>query len=55
MNCPKCQTPMYKNRHKEITPKILKQPYYFTEWFVCPNCKYVQHFEKNKVKNHDRR
>ncbi len=39
---------MERRKHKVITNKILKQPYYFSEWDYCKNCKHVQHYNKYK-------
>lgn len=49
--CPKCQSVMLVKSHLRITKKLLAQPYYYSEWYVCLNCKRVQHFEDNKVFN----
>jgi hypothetical protein len=49
--CPNCSTPFQRRKHTEITPKLLSKIYYFSEWDVCPNCSFVQHYEKYKVFN----
>jgi len=49
--CPNCKTIMEVREHRIITPKMLKQSYYFSEWCVCKNCKRVQHYEDKKVWN----
>ena len=49
--CSNCGSLMEVRKHKTITEKILKQPYYFSEWNVCRECKRVQHFEDNKIYN----
>ena len=51
MNCPKCNTKMLFREHKEITEKLLKKPYYFTHWWFCKKCGYVQHKEEYKIRN----
>ena len=50
-NCPKCGKPMQRREHKEITQKILNQPYYFSEWDVCRPCHHIQMYEYKKVFN----
>ena len=36
-------------KHREITEKLLRQPYYFTQWQFCRRCKYVQYREQFRV------
>jgi len=47
--CPNCGAVMLVKEHEELTTKLLAQAYYFTEWYVCPECRYIKHFEKNKL------
>ena len=49
--CNKCNSYMEYRSHKEITDKILSQPYYFKYWHYCSNCGVVQHYEEAKVIN----
>lgn len=44
--CPICSTPMERRKHKEITPRILGQAYYFSEWDFCTNCFYLQYYKQ---------
>lgn len=47
--CPKCKEMMVRRKHRELTAKILTQPYYFSEWDYCWRCQHLQHYEKFKV------
>lgn len=49
--CPRCKELMEVRGHMVITEKMLRQPYYFTEWYFCPHCSFVQLFEDKKVFN----
>lgn len=40
-----------RRRHANITKKLLKLKYYFSEWDYCRNCKHLQHYECYKVWN----
>lgn len=51
MKCPECNQKMERVKDKPLTSKRKKQKYYFTEWDVCRNCDFVQHYEKFKVFN----
>lgn len=39
--CPRCGGQTQLRRHKAVTPKLLRQPFYYSQWFNCtnPNCK----------------
>lgn len=47
--CKTCGEKMERRRHKIITAKMLRQPYIFTEYDVCPNCGRIQTYEKYKL------
>lgn len=49
--CRRCKNQTEKRTHKEITEKLRKQPYYFTEWDRCPACGWIQLYEAKKVWN----
>lgn len=49
--CPKCKNTMETRKHKNISAKQLKQPFYFSQWDYCTNCKYIQTDEAFKVWN----
>jgi len=49
--CPHCHQRMERRKHKEITDKVLKQSYYFSQWDFCKTCNHVQHYDKYKVYN----
>lgn len=49
--CKHCNHTLIWRSHKKITPKILKQAYYFSEWQYCENCKTVWLHEDRKVFN----
>ena len=49
--CPKCDKPMFRKCHKQGDTKILKRPFYFSEWDYCPMCKHVQLYEQYKIFN----
>lgn len=51
MDCPKCHKPMVLRKHRKLTDKDLKKPYIFSQWFYCPHCHYIKHFEDNKIFN----
>ena len=51
MKCKECGEEMERRSHNKIYPKLLRKPYYFTEWDYCEKCKLVQHYEKYKIKN----
>jgi uncharacterized protein with PIN domain len=52
-NCPKCFKPMERREHRNITDKILRQPYYYSEWDICKPCGHIQHYEHKKVFNNN--
>lgn len=35
--CPRCGVTSQLRYHKEITEKLLKQPFYYSQWFFCMN------------------
>jgi hypothetical protein len=37
--CPRCGRSTEVREHVEITPKHLRQPYYYSRWFYCTNPK----------------
>jgi hypothetical protein len=39
--CPRCKRATEIHAHRQITPKLLKQPYYYSRWYCCvnPNCR----------------
>lgn len=49
--CPHCAGEMIIRKHGEITDKLRKQYYYFTQWDYCVRCKEVFFDEKNKKLN----
>lgn len=51
--CPKCDECMERRTHKS-TANITKA-YYFSEWDYCPDCCHVQHYEKYKIINENKR
>ncbi len=52
--CPKCGKNTFERRaHKKITDKMRRQPYFFKEWDVCTNCRFIQHYEEFKVWNNN--
>jgi hypothetical protein len=53
--CPKCNKAMQRREHKEMTPKILSQPYYFAFWDCCTPCRHMQHYEEAKVYNKNKK
>ena len=51
MDCPKCwpKTKMIRKKHTKNF-KYNNHTYFFTEWDLCPKCKYIQHYEEFKMK-----
>jgi hypothetical protein len=49
--CRKDGTVMLVQSHTKITEKHLKQKYYFTEWYKCPQCKTIYLIESKKHLN----
>lgn len=50
--CPRCKRPMEVRVHKRITPRMLRQPYYYSRWHNCyyRDCKTtIVHLDKFKV------
>ena len=35
--CPRCGQTSQLRYHSEIAPKLLKQPFYYQQWFYCQN------------------
>jgi len=54
-NCPKCNKPMQRREHSNISTKLLKKPYYFSEWDYCKPCGHIQHYESKKVLNNNKK
>jgi len=50
MFCDKCGKELEIKRHKKITPKMLKQSYFFFEFGYCKKCKFFRMFEDKKIK-----
>lgn len=44
--CPKCGKLMQHYGHKEITAKMLQQPYYYSEWDRCWGCRHMQMYKE---------
>lgn len=54
--CKICFGKMIIRKHKEITPKLKKQYFYFTQWDFCANCNKVffnENFRKNNPKGQE--
>ena len=50
--CPRCfKDTLEKRKYQIISDKIKKQPYYFSEWDSCTNCRFVQNYEDKKIFN----
>ena len=49
--CKHCDHELIWRSHKKITPKILRQAYYFSKWEYCTNCRTVWFHEEFKVHN----
>jgi uncharacterized protein with PIN domain len=49
--CRECGQCMIEISHKEIKEKQLKQPYYYSKWYKCENCRKLFNFEKDIVWN----
>lgn len=47
--CPKCGKIMQTRTHKQITQKLLAQPYYCMYWCYCVPCRHLQHYENAKI------
>lgn len=50
MNCKHCGTPLLQKATKQ-TPERLTKSYYYTAYYVCPNCRKMYHDDKFKVMN----
>ena len=46
--CKQCRGKMIIRKHKEITDKLRKQYYYFSQWDYCGNCNKVYFNEEFK-------
>ncbi len=46
-NCPKCEKPMERRKHRDSTDKI----YFYSKWDYCKNCYHVQHYPEFKSPN----
>lgn len=53
--CPNCEKPMQEREHSRLTLKHKTAPYYFIKWDYCPDCKFLQHYEDQKVFNKNRK
>lgn len=51
MKCKNCNNKMRENYHKTLTDKMINQPYFFSRWYICDNCKFIQHLERYKIIN----
>jgi uncharacterized protein with PIN domain len=51
--CKKCNLNMKEVTHKEITQKRLKQPFYFSKWYICPQCGWMLNLEQDKIWNNN--
>ncbi len=49
-NCPSCKNPMQRRKHTLPHPTHSKKAYGFSEWDWCPECRYLQHYERFKNK-----
>src|SRR5262245_47489985 len=39
--CPRCKQPTEIRAHREVTDKMLRQAFYYRQWFYCTNPKCV--------------
>ena len=46
--CPKCGKDLIWQKHQERWKPKKNQPYYFSMWLRCKDCKFTKHFEKFK-------
>lgn len=42
---------MLRKWHRMLKPKHLKQPFYYDQWFTCPDCNWMLTREEDKVWN----
>ncbi len=49
--CPNCNINYTRRTHGQISEKRKRQPYYFSEWDYCKQCRRTQTYEKYKVWN----
>lgn len=49
VRCEKCDQEMEERRHQVVTKKMLLQPYYFSSWYYCRDCKKMRTFNAHKV------
>lgn len=47
--CSNCGSIMNRMRHPDNWKPSKKQSYYFSEWDICGNCRYLQHYEIFRV------
>lgn len=47
--CPKCGELMQRRTHKEITPKMIKNKCFFSEWDYCKKCNAVFFKEEYRI------
>lgn len=55
--CPRCSRPTQAREHTHISDKLLRQPFYFTRWFMCTyiDCITTTHMvEEYKVYNNNK-
>jgi group I intron endonuclease len=46
--CPKCSNPMERKKHPKGWKPKPGQPYYFSYWDYCKNCRFIKHYESAK-------
>lgn len=51
MNCKRCKTELERRQHKFLTKKLIKQPYFYLKWYICPNCGWRIQYEEDKIFN----
>ncbi len=54
--CPRCKKPTEIHEHPFLTDKHLRQPFYYSRWFICRNRKCRTNMimpEKHKVYTRD--
>lgn len=51
MNCNKCKSILEERTHKVLTDKMLRQPFYYNRWYVCPSCGWRMNYEQDKIFN----
>ena len=51
MDCNRCENELEERQHKFLTEKLVKQPYFFLKWYICPSCGWRIQFETDKIYN----